>query len=108
MIPRVPEGASLPGRADFDSGDRDGEIRKNVTHFRSRRGCRRNLRLTGNLSKCLIIQIGRENRIIRRGVAQPGSALAWGARGRWFKSSRPDQFSGSIRQTLRIGPCLSE
>ncbi len=28
-----------------------------------------------------------------RGVAQPGSALAWGARGRWFKSSRPDQFS---------------
>ena len=27
-----------------------------------------------------------------RGVAQPGSALAWGARGRRFKSSRPDQF----------------
>ena len=27
-----------------------------------------------------------------RGVAQPGSALAWGASGRWFKSSRPDQF----------------
>ena len=26
-----------------------------------------------------------------RGVAQPGSALAWGASGRWFKSSRPDQ-----------------
>src|SRR3954468_18234637 len=25
-----------------------------------------------------------------RGVAQPGSALAWGASGRWFKSSRPD------------------
>jgi hypothetical protein len=25
-----------------------------------------------------------------RGVAQLGSALAWGARGRWFKSSRPD------------------
>ncbi len=24
-------------------------------------------------------------------MAQPGSALAWGARGRWFKSSRPDQ-----------------
>jgi hypothetical protein len=32
-------------------------------------------------------------RLFRRGVAQPGSALAWGASGRWFKSSRPDQFS---------------
>ena len=27
----------------------------------------------------------------RRGVAQPGSAPAWGAGGRRFKSSRPDQ-----------------
>ena len=27
----------------------------------------------------------------RRGVAQPGSALAWGARGREFESRRPDQ-----------------
>src|SRR5690606_12893507 len=26
-----------------------------------------------------------------RGVAQPGSALAWGARGRVFESLRPDQ-----------------
>ncbi len=25
-----------------------------------------------------------------RGVAQTGSALEWGSRGRWFKSSRPD------------------
>ena len=37
----------------------------------------------------------RVRRTIRevRGVAQPGSALAWGARGRWFKSSRPDHYS---------------
>ena len=28
--------------------------------------------------------------VIGRGVAQPGSALEWGSRGRWFKSSRPD------------------
>jgi signal transduction histidine kinase len=28
-----------------------------------------------------------------RDVAQPGRALAWGARGRQFKSARPDQFS---------------
>src|SRR5258706_12078976 len=31
-----------------------------------------------------------------RGVAQPGSVPAWGAGGRRFKSSRPDQFSASI------------
>ncbi len=28
-----------------------------------------------------------------RGVAQPGSAPALGAGGRWFESSRPDHFS---------------
>ncbi len=28
-----------------------------------------------------------------RGVAQPGSALAWGVRCRRFKSSRPDHLS---------------
>jgi hypothetical protein len=28
---------------------------------------------------------------IVRDVAQPGSAFAWGARGRWFESSRPDK-----------------
>lgn len=28
---------------------------------------------------------------LRRGVAQPGSALAWGARGREFESRHPDQ-----------------
>ena len=35
-----------------------------------------------------------------RGVAQPGSALAWGARGRMFESSRPDQYF--INQFLKI------
>jgi hypothetical protein len=30
-----------------------------------------------------------------RGVAQPGSVRAWGARGRRFESSRPDQFSST-------------
>jgi hypothetical protein len=28
-----------------------------------------------------------------RGVAQSGSAPEWGSGGRWFKSSRPDQFN---------------
>ena len=32
-----------------------------------------------------------------RGVAQPGSALAWGVRGRMFESSRPDHF---LRKTI--------
>ena len=33
----------------------------------------------------------RYNRFRSRGVAQPGSASAWGAEGRRFKSGRPDQ-----------------
>ena len=37
-----------------------------------------------------------------RGVAQPGSALDWGSRGRWFKSSRPDQFHQIRRADSRI------
>ena len=32
-------------------------------------------------------------RSIIRGVAQPGSALVWGASGRRFKSGRPDNYS---------------
>ena len=32
-----------------------------------------------------------------RGVAQPGSAPALGAGGRWFESSRPDQFDQESR-----------
>jgi hypothetical protein len=31
------------------------------------------------------------SKILNRGVAQPGSALAWGARGQQFESARPDQ-----------------
>jgi hypothetical protein len=44
-----------------------------------------------------------------RGVAQPGSALAWGARGQQFESARPDQFfdlcaeTGNSRSTRAIG-----
>ncbi len=37
-----------------------------------------------------------------RGVAQPGSALAWGARGRWFKSSRPDHFVSSLAEVRTL------
>ena len=34
-----------------------------------------------------------------RGVAQPGSALAWGARGRWFESSHPDWTEGHFERS---------
>jgi hypothetical protein len=43
----------------------------------------RPVRLLSSLGGCSNFHTG-------RGVAQPGSALAWGASGRWFKSSRPD------------------
>jgi hypothetical protein len=43
------------------------------------------------LRKLFILQ--REIYSIGRGVAQPGSVLAWGASGRRFKSGRPDHIS---------------
>ncbi len=41
--------------------------------------------------KSLIVEI--QQPLESRGVAQPGSALVWGASGRRFKSGRPDQNS---------------
>ena len=53
--------------------------------------------LTGNKIKAYIShlfelysQLPRVNTVSFLGVAQPGSALAWGARGRRFKSSHPE------------------
>jgi hypothetical protein len=46
----------------------------------------------------------------RRDVAQPGRALAWGARGRQFKSARPDQFltcENRINSTVTRGRVLN-
>jgi hypothetical protein len=41
-----------------------------------------------------------------RDVAQPGRALAWGARGRQFKSARPDQlFVSSLPSTVSQNFC---
>lgn len=46
--------------------------------------------------KTLAFVIRRTYRIVvdssHRDVAQPGSAFAWGASGRWFESSHPDQY----------------
>ncbi len=53
-----------------------------------------------------------------RGVAQPGSALDWGSRGRWFESSRPDHIperemalghqSGGLAVLGCVGRCVSK
>ena len=45
-------------------------------------------------------------RIYRRDVAQPGRALAWGARGRQFKSARPDHFCFAQYFPLRLAADL--
>jgi hypothetical protein len=45
---------------------------------------------------------------LRRDVAQPGRALAWGARGRQFKSARPDHFISPntiLLDTRQISGC---
>src|SRR5438309_6108478 len=55
------------------------------------------------MSILLDVVSGRTAQRTFRGVAQPGSAPAWGAGGRWFKSSRPDHFSLTPRAT---GPPL--
>src|SRR5579863_10606687 len=45
----------------------------------------------------------------RRDVAQPGRALAWGARGRQFKSARPDQYSSTESEiVVRRGTSLAD
>jgi hypothetical protein len=42
--------------------------------------------------------------LLRRAVAQLGSALEWGSRGRGFESRRPDQFSVNL---LNAPQCAS-
>src|SRR6187549_3523052 len=42
----------------------------------------------------------REHRFLGRDVAQPGSALAWGARGPEFKSRRPDHLSPLLAEPM--------
>lgn len=43
-----------------------------------------------------------------RSVAQPGSALASGARGREFESPRSDQLNQSIKGTPQLNRCVSQ
>ncbi len=46
--------------------------------------------------------------MIRRSVAQPGSAHAWGACGRWFKSSRSDHLPDKTYIDLTHGVSFKE
>ncbi len=48
--------------------------------------------LRWRLTVCLAASVESVDFLPSRDVAQPGRALAWGARGRQFKSARPDQF----------------
>ena len=59
------------------------------THFPARSGKRR------------VIQHAIDQDTIR-GVAQPGSALAWGARGQRFESARPDHLRVSYDSNPHI------
>ena len=64
--------------------------------------------LTGTLSGTFWLSglgrhTGSSRQLKYRGVAQPGSALAWGARGQQFESARPDQYpppGGSRRSAI--------
>ncbi len=60
--------------------------------IRTRCRPRRSARSSSRFAACsaLRLEVGPYNPG-QRGVAQPGSALAWGARGREFESRRPDQ-----------------
>ena len=46
--------------------------------------------------------------VMNRNVAQPGSALAWGARGRGFKSRRPDRVDKNVTAPIFCPPQRSE
>ena len=54
-----------------------------------------NLAGRGNAHRAVVILF-----TTRRGVAQPGRALGSGPRGRWFESTRPDQFKLEGRDLL--------
>ncbi len=83
-------------RARGQSGGAGGGRRGGVGHARQDSPERPPARRSGRIPPCgeAVDPRGRECYLSRpcrtRGVAQPGSALAWGASGRWFKSSRPD------------------
>jgi hypothetical protein len=59
-----------------------------IIHLEQHRNCIDNPR--GFLSIGVAVTVVRSVELKCRGVAQPGSAPALGAGGRWFESSRPD------------------
>ena len=49
---------------------------------------------------------GKSESCKQRSVAQPGSALAWGARGRGFKSRRSDSISTGLGKRSELSPLV--
>src|SRR5271166_5795088 len=88
--PPEPFSVALPS---LDKIERQNRARTNQT----------SLQVLKSLSKPHLLRMRCSGFLPRRDVAQPGRALAWGARGRQFKSARPDQFNN-----LRGFPPLGE
>ena len=66
-----------------------------MTHFRSLDSSLKKSRLHSSMNACIFFSRAQAQRF--RVVAQFGSALDWGSRGRWFESSPPDQKSRGRR-----------
>jgi DNA-binding transcriptional MerR regulator len=93
------------GPVKMSDARRTADAGTTVRRMARRYRCAPNLRRSSKLLRsCLIAAQHGANRLPQsdrwrflcynsrsRGVAQPGSALAWGARGREFESRRPDQ-----------------
>src|SRR5882762_1647386 len=97
-IARRPQPADGPGDRDFRPPCTDVPAFASAEERPEQAGLRRGSPIDGRRTGCYDAAPAEPY----RGVAQPGSALAWGASGRWFKSSRPDQLKAadSPRETV--------
>ena len=90
-------------RAEDDLGDAavDGEERRSGRHHRVAEpsSCRRGAPRGAGWGRRPCARRLSTYTVARRGVAQPGRALALGARGRQFKSARPDSRRALIRRS---------
>src|SRR5712672_2276059 len=103
-IARRPQPADGPGDRDFRPPCTDVPAFASAEERPEQAGLRRGSPIDGRRTGCYDAAPAEPY----RGVAQPGSALAWGASGRWFKSSRPDHLKGpfSRGKLRRTGPSL--
>src|SRR5712672_3232779 len=95
-IARRPQPADGPGDRDFRPPCTDVPAFASAEERPEQAGLRRGSPIDGRRTGCYDAAPAEPY----RGVAQPGSALAWGASGRWFKSSRPDHKRPLIFRTF--------